>query len=60
MMGETRNAYRIVMAKPLGKQLLGGLRGRYKDMLQKQIVRMGSGWIWLRSLSKGLSWSSGF
>jgi hypothetical protein len=47
-MGETRNAYRILVGKPEGKRLLGRPRRRWVDNIKmdlREIGRNGMDWI---------------
>jgi hypothetical protein len=43
-MGETRNAYRILVAKPEGKRPLGRLRHRWADNIKMDLKRDRIGW----------------
>jgi hypothetical protein len=49
-MGETRNAYRILVGKPEGKSPLGRPRRRWVDnikMYLREIGWTGSSWLWI-------------
>jgi hypothetical protein len=39
-MGETRNAYRILMGKPEGKRLLGRPRRRWVDNIKMDLIEI--------------------
>jgi hypothetical protein len=48
-MGETRNAYRILVGKPEGKRPLGRPRHRWVDNINMDLGEIGwTGSIWLR------------
>jgi hypothetical protein len=40
-MGETKNAYRILMGKPEGKRPLGRLRRRWVDNIKMDLRKIG-------------------
>jgi hypothetical protein len=44
-MGETRNAYRILVGKPEGKRPLGRTRGRWVDNIKIDLRELGLGGI---------------
>jgi hypothetical protein len=46
-MGETRNAYRILVGKPEGKRLLGRPRRRWVDNIKMDLKRYRMGWYGL-------------
>jgi hypothetical protein len=47
-MGETRNAYRILLGKPEGKRPLGKPRCRYVDYIKKDLGEIGwDGMDWI-------------
>jgi hypothetical protein len=43
-MGETRNAYRILVGKPQGKRPLGRRRRRWVDNIKMDLGEIGMGW----------------
>jgi hypothetical protein len=52
-MGETINAYKIVVEKPQEKKPLGTLRRRWEDNIKIDLMKLGwerveTGFIWLR------------
>jgi hypothetical protein len=51
-MGETRNAYRILMGKPEGKKLLGRPRCRWVDNVKMDGMVL-TGLTWLRIGTSG-------
>jgi hypothetical protein len=56
-MGETRNAYRILVGKPEGKRSLGRRRRRWVDDIKIELREIGwDGWTgsnWLRIGTNG-------
>jgi hypothetical protein len=57
-MGETRNAYRLLVGKPEGKKLQGRPRHRWvgsikMDLREKELDGIYTGSIWLRIGSSG-------
>jgi hypothetical protein len=46
-MGEKKNAYRILLEKPEGKRLLGGLRRRWVDNIKMNHRKGKMGWYGL-------------
>jgi hypothetical protein len=55
-MGETRNAYKILVGKPEGKRPLGRLRRRWVDNVKMDLKEMGMPWtgsIWRRIGTSG-------
>jgi hypothetical protein len=57
-MGETRNAYRILVGKPEGRRPLGRPRRRWVDNIKMDVKviwygMVGTGSIWLRIGTRG-------
>jgi hypothetical protein len=52
-MGETRNAYRILVGKPEGKRPLGGPRCRWVDDIKMDFKRDRMGWYGLDPTGSG-------
>jgi hypothetical protein len=59
-MGETRNAYRILVGKPEGKRPLGRPRRRWVDSIKmdvREIGWVGMDWIEVLERQDGLVWT---
>jgi hypothetical protein len=54
-MGETRNAYRILVGKPEGKRPLGRPRCRWVDNIKMDLRQDGMVWIGLKWFRIGTS-----
>jgi hypothetical protein len=52
-MGETRNAYRILVGKPEGKRPLGRPRRRWVDNIKIDLREIWTGSIWRRIGTSG-------
>jgi hypothetical protein len=52
-MGETRNAYRILVGKPEGKRPLGRPRRRWVDNIKMDLREIGLGWYGLDRTGSG-------
>jgi hypothetical protein len=46
-MGEKRNAYRLLVAKPEGRRPLGRPRRRWLDNIRMDLVEVGCGYDWI-------------
>jgi hypothetical protein len=56
-MGETRNAYRILMGKPEGKRPLGRPRRRWVDNIKMDLREIGWGGMnWIRLTQSRHQW----
>jgi hypothetical protein len=53
VLGEKRNAYRILVGKPEGKRLLGRPRRSWVDNIKMDLREMGWDGIWLRIGTSG-------
>jgi hypothetical protein len=52
-MGETRNAYRILVGKPEGKRPLGRPGRRWVDNIKMDLREVWIGLVWLRIRTSG-------
>jgi hypothetical protein len=56
-MGETRNAYKILVGKPEGKRLLGRPRRRWVDNIKMNLTEIGWGGMdWIDLAKDGDKW----
>jgi hypothetical protein len=56
-MGETRNAYRILVGKPEGKKLLGRTRRRWVDNIKMDLREIGwDGRDWIELVQNREQW----